>query len=318
MDLNRSDDDGEEAQSNFTDRRGTGDLSSIVEDFFKRRKPQEQPNMELPDIIGRIRSFSAEMEVAPSSVLVMAALGGVNNPILKLYTGSILVYEGAYLIFKFCNTISKDGSSENFELSIFNHSLDGLANTDGVITGEVNGMLIAAGTTYVHWLTIEAKTCNPSGKIKGKRPPPGQCNQENDSDCCKQGKSYTTYNCSPRVTGHTKAVLTLNSFEKGGDGGAPSECDHKYHSDSTPVVALSTGWFSNMQRCLQNITIYGNGRSVNAMVVDECDSTAGCDSDHDYQPPCPNNIVDASKAVWKALRVPEGDWGELDIYWSQA
>ncbi|XP_060964320.1 uncharacterized protein LOC115706529 isoform X3 [Cannabis sativa] len=222
MDLNRSDDDGEEAQSNFTDRRGTGDLSSIVEDFFKRRKPQEQPNMELPvqqeqpitelqlsssssssssrelpprhknsnlnvqltgppegyayasnmqisqlgivgsssrhtiivtegeDIIGRIRSFSAEMEVAPSSVFVMAALGGVNNPILKLYTGSILVYEGAYLIFKFCNTISKDGSSENFELSIFNHSLDGLANTDGVITGEVNGMLIAAGTTYVH------------------------------------------------------------------------------------------------------------------------------------------------------------------------
>ncbi|KAF4394118.1 hypothetical protein F8388_017931 [Cannabis sativa] len=39
------------------------------------------------------------------------------------------------------------------------------------------------------------------------------------------------------------------------------------------------------------------------MVVDECDSTAGCDADHDYQPPCPNNIVDASKAVWKALGV---------------
>ncbi|KAF4347227.1 hypothetical protein G4B88_027487 [Cannabis sativa] len=50
------------------------------------------------------------------------------------------------------------------------------------------------------------------------------------------------------------------------------------------------------------------------MVVDECDSTAGCDADHDYQPPCPNNIVDASKAVWKALGVSKGDWGELDIY----
>ncbi|KAF4348700.1 hypothetical protein F8388_013771 [Cannabis sativa] len=101
----------------------------------------------------------------------------------------------------------------------------------------------------------------------------------------------------------TKAVLTINSFEKGGDGGGPSECDNNYHSDDTPVVALSTGWFNNMQRCLQNITIYGNGRSVSAMVVDECDSTAGCDADHDYQPPCPNNIVDASKAVWKALGV---------------
>ena len=31
-----------------------------------------------------------------------------------------------------------------------------------------------------------------------------------------------------------------------------------------------------------------------------------------------NNVVDASKAVWKALGVPESDWGEMDIYWSDA
>ena len=39
-----------------------------------------------------------------------------------------------------------------------------------------------------------------------------------------------------------------------------------------------------------------------------------------YQPPCPNNIVDASKAVWKALGVPEesDDWGKLNITWSDA
>nr|GEZ69908.1 hypothetical protein [Tanacetum cinerariifolium] len=42
-----------------------------------------------------------------------------------------------------------------------------------------------------------------------------------------------------------------------------------------------------------------------AMVVDEYDSTMGCDADHDYQLPCPNNIVDASKAAWKALGVSE-------------
>ncbi|KAI3743833.1 hypothetical protein L1987_56900 [Smallanthus sonchifolius] len=53
-----------------------------------------------------------------------------------------------------------------------------------------------------------------------------------------------------------------------------------------------------------------------AMVVDECDSTMGCDADHDYQPPCPNNIVDASKAVWKALGVSKDNWGDLDITWS--
>lgn len=48
------------------------------------------------------------------------------------------------------------------------------------------------------------------------------------------------------------------------------------------------------------------------------DSTMGCDDDHDYQPPCRNNIVDASKAVWKGLGVPKDNWGELDISWSDA
>jgi len=66
------------------------------------------------------------------------------------------------------------------------------------------------------------------------------------------------------------------------------------------------------------ITINGNGKSVKAKVVDECDSTEGCDAEHDYQPPCQNNIVDASKAVCKALGVPQNDWGELDISWSDA
>uniref|UniRef100_A0A803NXJ1 Ripening-related protein 1 n=1 Tax=Cannabis sativa TaxID=3483 RepID=A0A803NXJ1_CANSA len=163
----------------------------------------------------------------------------------------------------------------------------------------------------------EAKRCNPSGKLRGKKPPPGKCNHENQSECCKKGQFYTTYECSPRVSRHTKAVLTINSFQKGGDGGGKSACDNKFHSDNIPVVALSTGWFNKGHRCLQNITIHGNGRSVSAMVVDECDSTVGCDDIHDYQPPCPHNIVDASKAVWKALGVPKHKRGELDIFWSE-
>ncbi|KAF8413158.1 hypothetical protein HHK36_001133 [Tetracentron sinense] len=167
-------------------------------------------------------------------------------------------------------------------------------------------------------LKVSAQVCKASGKIRGKKPLPGQCNTENNSDCCAEGKLYTTYKCSPAVSGRTKATLTINSFEEGGDGGAPSECDNKFHSDDMPVVALSTGWFNKKGRCLNNITIHGNGHSVVAMVVDECDSTMGCDSDHDYQPPCPNNIVDASKAVWKALGVPKSDCGGLDILWSDA
>ncbi|XP_059318165.1 putative ripening-related protein 1 [Lycium ferocissimum] len=161
-------------------------------------------------------------------------------------------------------------------------------------------------------------SCNPSVKIKGIKPPPGKCKIGYQSECCKPGKSYTTYKCSPPVSGKTKAVLTINSFQKGGDGGGKSECDNKYHSNNKPVVALSTGWFSGEKRCMKNITIYGNGRQTNAMVVDECDSTMGCDDVHDYQPPCDNNIVDASKAVWKALGVPKKQWGQLDIFWSDA
>jgi len=44
-----------------------------------------------------------------------------------------------------------------------------------------------------------------------------------------------------------------------------------------------------------------SGRSVLAKVVDECDSVAGCDEEHNFEPPCANNIVDGSPAVWKAL-----------------
>nr|XP_043625759.1 uncharacterized protein LOC122597199 [Erigeron canadensis] len=178
----------------------------------------------------------------------------------------------------------------------------------------------ALGVSEDNWGDLDitcAQTCKPSGGIHGKKPPPGQCNKENDSDCCVQGKFYTTYTCSPPVSSETKATLTINSFQKGGDGGGPSECDNQYHSDDTPVVALSTGWYEGGDRCHKYITINGNGRSVKAMVVDECDSTMGCDSDHDYQPPCPNNIVDASKAVWKALGVSEDNWGDLDITWSE-
>ncbi|XP_060969964.1 putative ripening-related protein 1 [Cannabis sativa] len=162
-----------------------------------------------------------------------------------------------------------------------------------------------------------ASKCRPSGRIKGKKLPPGECME--DDLCCVEGRMYKVYECSPSVTAHTKAYMTINSFEGGGDGGAPAKCDNRYYSDDTPVVALSTGWYEGGSRCLKNVTIRApSGRSVEAMVVDECDSSVGCGKDEDYQPPCANNVVDASKAVWKALGVPPRDWGDLDITWSDA
>ncbi|KAK2988389.1 hypothetical protein RJ640_019271, partial [Escallonia rubra] len=35
-----------------------------------------------------------------------------------------------------------------------------------------------------HSVDIEAQSCRPSVKIRGKKAPPGKCNKENDSECC--------------------------------------------------------------------------------------------------------------------------------------
>ncbi|XP_076910262.1 putative ripening-related protein 1 [Bidens hawaiensis] len=107
------------------------------------------------------------------------------------------------------------------------------------------------------------------------------------------------------ASGNANAVMTLNSFEKGGDGGGPSECDGKYHSNNNLLVALSTRWYNHGQRCFDYINIYYKDASAQAMVVDEC---SGCGDD----------IVDASRAVWEVLGVSKSDWGEAEITWSDA
>ena len=83
-------------------------------------------------------------------------------------------------------------------------------------------------------------------------------------------------------------------------------------------MALSTGWYAGGSRCGKNIRITArNGRSVVAKVVDECDSMRGCDREHAYQPPCNNNIVDGSDAVWSALGLNK-DVGVVDVTWTMA
>ncbi|KAF6989186.1 hypothetical protein CFC21_006548 [Triticum aestivum] len=109
--------------------------------------------------------------------------------------------------------------------------------------------------------------------------------------------------------GGTPGVMTVNGFQKGEDGGAPSECDGKFHSDKDMIVALSTRWYAGGRRCgkMINITSKKNGRTVQAKVVDECDSNHGCKT----------NIVDTSEAVWKALGL-DSDIGEVPVTWSDA
>uniref|UniRef100_A0ACD5WNT3 Uncharacterized protein n=1 Tax=Avena sativa TaxID=4498 RepID=A0ACD5WNT3_AVESA len=174
-------------------------------------------------------------------------------------------------------------------------------------------ILVALSTSHIaSSLRPGLGVCHASGYLPGKS---GNCEKSNDPDCCEDGKRYPQFHCSPPVTSSTKAVLTLNSFEKGKDGGGPSECDNAYHSDEEMVVALSTGWFKNMARCGHRIKISANGKSVYAKVVDECDSVHGCDEDHNFEPPCANNIVDASPAVWNALGLDQ-NVGMEGITWS--
>ncbi|GLJ16839.1 hypothetical protein SUGI_0290270 [Cryptomeria japonica] len=160
-------------------------------------------------------------------------------------------------------------------------------------------------------------SCNPSGFLNGNS---HKCNQEHDSDCCRSGVRYPQYKCSPRVKEKTPATLTLNGFGKNEDGEGAAACDGKFCKDTDLVVALSTGWYAGGSRCNNFIKISNphNGRTVRAMVVDECDSFSGCDDDRDHQPPCKNNIVDASPGVWKALGVHDEDAGLMSITWSDA
>lgn len=164
-----------------------------------------------------------------------------------------------------------------------------------------------------------ANTCNPTGHIDGVTP--SQCDTGHMSDCCKTGETYGKYYCSPPITAPaTKATLTLNGFGQGQDGGgAPACTPNRWYSASEAVVAMSTGWFENYKRCGTTIRIHGNGRSTVATVVDECDSRAGCDAAHAFQPPCAIDIVDASQAVWGALGVFDGDgrYGFMAVTWSQ-
>lgn len=134
------------------------------------------------------------------------------------------------------------------------------------------------------------KASHPSGHLKGKT---GKCNTENDSDCCKAGKLY--HKCSP--SWQTKSMPPWPST-------VLPRVEMAVAHRNEMVVALSTGWYNHGSRCMKKIKIHANRNTVEANVVDECDSMHGCDDENDYQPPCRNNIVDASPGVWKKLGIP--------------
>ncbi|XP_073355304.1 putative ripening-related protein 6 [Aegilops tauschii subsp. strangulata] len=114
---------------------------------------------------------------------------------------------------------------------------------------------------------------------------------------------------TPGGHGGTPGIMTVNGFEKGQEGGGPAACDGKYHSNKDMIAALSTRWYAGGRRCHKTIRITSkrDGRTVEARVVDECDSNYGCKDD----------VVDTSAAVWEALGL-DTDVGVVPVTWSDA
>ncbi|KAL6642896.1 hypothetical protein ACP70R_021077 [Stipagrostis hirtigluma subsp. patula] len=181
-------------------------------------------------------------------------------------------------------------------------------------------VLLQVLSLHVHGATATKRKpgaggkCHVTGFLHGKG---HKCNKKNGSECCVEGRRYPQFRCSPPVSAKTPAVLTVNSFAPGGDGGGKAFCDNRFHKDSELVVALSSGWLrlDGTSRCGKMVRVQANGRSVLAKVVDECDSVNGCDEEHNFEPPCPNNVVDGSPAVWKALGL-SASIGEFKVTWS--
>ncbi|KAF3434326.1 hypothetical protein FNV43_RR25429 [Rhamnella rubrinervis] len=180
---------------------------------------------------------------------------------------------------------------------------------------DCQGQLICINSKCNDDPDVGTHICSHSGG-SSPSPPSGSHECRSSGSLLCKGTSYPTYTCSPPVTSFTPAKLTNNDFSEGGDGGGPSECDDSYHNNTESIVALSTGWYNGGSRCGKMIKITAsNGRSVTAKVVDECDSMRGCDKEHAGQPPCRNNIVDGSDAVWSALGLNKAR-GIVDVTWS--
>ena len=133
-----------------------------------------------------------------------------------------------------------------------------------------------------------------------------------DPDPCGDSSAllrHRDHHCTSPAEGGTAAVMTVNGFEKGQDGGGPAACDGHYHSNGDLITALSMRWYAGGKRCHKPIRITSThtGRSVVAQVVDDCDSRHGCK----------DNIVDTSKAVWDALGL-DTNVGEVPVTWSDA
>ncbi|XP_037446387.1 putative ripening-related protein 7 [Triticum dicoccoides] len=111
--------------------------------------------------------------------------------------------------------------------------------------------------------------------------------------------------CAAGQVHDTPAVMSVNGFEQGEEGG-PATCDGQYHSDALFLVSMTSKWYGPGLRCGKKIGIRSSDALyVEAMVVDECDTENGCG----------DNEISTSAAVWKFFGL-DTNVGEVTVTWS--
>ncbi|GKA69129.1 putative ripening-related protein 1 [Tanacetum coccineum] len=99
---------------------------------------------------------------------------------------------------------------------------------------------------------IKAQTCKPSGGIRGKKPPAGQCNRENDSDCCVQvSKREVMVVVHQRVTNTTTRMThQLSHYQLDGtrEGILPQMYITKLEMEERECAKDVDDWDSTMLR----------------------------------------------------------------------
>ncbi|KAK1267020.1 putative ripening-related protein 5 [Acorus gramineus] len=83
------------------------------------------------------------------------------------------------------------------------------------------------------------------------------------------------------------------------------------------VVSMSTGWFVRGDLCGRkvSITAISGRRTVVARVVSQCNSVSGCRGLLGLKPPCGNNVIEGTRAVYMALGLhPFGS--DQSVYWT--
>ncbi|GAA6057914.1 hypothetical protein JCM3770_002202 [Rhodotorula araucariae] len=171
-------------------------------------------------------------------------------------------------------------------------------------------------TELLHLLEKRAAKCSQASQCKQSVPANAQrtCASKKCSWSCKSGYQKSGSKCQKKVVAAPAAkaaakpaVLSTTSYFTGKgtwftQNGVAGSCGRK-NSDSTLLVAMNTPQVSGGKYCGRYVTVTNtaNGKSVRALVADEC-------------PSCRYGELDLSTAAFKALA--SLDAGVIPIKWT--